>query len=103
MVLVRMIVPDTCSMLITVEDGQQLSEGHLTIPHSEFCCEISDYLDRVYSSDRVLYPTCVGVGPKECRRFERMSWDARVKIADHFQQIVLITGLSNHALQLFGA
>lgn len=69
--------PDTCSMLITVEDGQATKvEGNPDHPFTQgtLCGKVSDYLDRVYSKDRLLHPMR-RVGPKGSGQFERISWD----------------------------
>lgn len=70
--------PDTCSMLVTVEEGRATKvEGNPDHPFTQgtLCGKVSDYLDRVYSQDRVLYPMR-RVGPKGSGQFERISWEA---------------------------
>ena len=44
------------------------------------CAKVNQYLDRVYSPERVLYPMR-RVGKKGEGRFERISWDAALDIA----------------------
>jgi len=41
-------------MLVTVEDGRAVKVGHPDHPYTQgtLCGKVSDYLDRVYSSDR---------------------------------------------------
>ncbi|MBD1927119.1 molybdopterin oxidoreductase family protein [Trichocoleus sp. FACHB-90] len=83
--------PDTCAMLITVEDGRATSvSGNPDHPFTRgtLCGKVSDYLDRVYSPDRVLYPMR-RVGPKGSGQFERISWDAALdEITSRFQEII---------------
>jgi anaerobic selenocysteine-containing dehydrogenase len=83
--------PDTCSMLVTVEKGRAIKvEGHPDHPFTKgtLCGKVNDYLDRVYSPDRVLYPMR-RVGPKGSGQFERISWDTALdEIRDRFTQIV---------------
>ncbi|MCS6884388.1 MAG: molybdopterin oxidoreductase family protein [Acidobacteriota bacterium] len=69
--------PDTCSMLVTVRDGRATKiEGD---PNHRFtsgflCTKVSKYLERVYHSERVLYPQR-RVGAKGEGKFVRVSWD----------------------------
>ena len=83
--------PDTCSMLITVENGRAVKvEGHPDHPYTRgtLCGKVSDYLDRVYSPDRILYPMR-RVGQKGSGQFERISWDAALdEITSRFKQII---------------
>lgn len=80
--------PDTCSMLVTVEDGRATKvEGNPDHPFTQgtLCGKVSDYLDRVYSEDRLLYPMR-RVGPKGSGQFERISWDeALTTITEKFK------------------
>ena len=51
--------PDTCSMLVTVEDGVAVElRGDPDHPFTRgfLCQKMARYLDRVYSPDRLLYP-----------------------------------------------
>lgn len=71
--------PDACGVLITVEDGRATKiQGDPAHPVTRgfLCAKVAKYLDRVYSPDRVLYPSRrVGAkGPGA--RWERISWDA---------------------------
>ncbi|MBW4546935.1 MAG: molybdopterin oxidoreductase family protein [Symplocastrum torsivum CPER-KK1] len=83
--------PDTCSMLVTVEKGRAVKvEGHPDHPYTRgtLCGKVSDYLDRVYSPDRILYPMR-RVGQKGSGQFEQISWDAALdEIASRFKQII---------------
>ncbi|MCZ6862878.1 MAG: molybdopterin oxidoreductase family protein [Alphaproteobacteria bacterium] len=69
--------PDTCSMLTTVKDGKAIEvRGNPDHPFTQggLCVKVNNYQDRVYSSDRVLYPL-KRVGAKGSGEFERISWD----------------------------
>src|SRR5437870_2740710 len=69
--------PDTCRMKLEVRDGRAVSiRGDEAHPFTQgfLCVKVNNYLDRVYSPDRVLHPMR-RVGPKGDGRFERVSWD----------------------------
>ncbi|WP_256978782.1 MULTISPECIES: molybdopterin-dependent oxidoreductase [unclassified Rhodococcus (in: high G+C Gram-positive bacteria)] len=82
--------PDSCSMVVTVADGVATSvSGSKTNPYTNggLCVKVDNYLDKVYSPDRVLYPLKRS-GPKGSGRFERISWDEAVAtIAEKFTAI----------------
>ena len=74
--------PDACGVLITVQDGRAIriqgDPGH-PVTRGFLCAKVAQYLDRVYSPDRVLYPYR-RIGPKGSRvcnqqDFKRISWD----------------------------
>src|SRR5947209_6066773 len=83
--------PDTCSMLITVEDGRAVAvRGNPDHPFTRggLCVKVNNYTDRVYSPDRVLYPLR-RTGPKGSKQFERISWGlALEEISSRFKQII---------------
>jgi anaerobic selenocysteine-containing dehydrogenase len=69
--------PDTCSVLVTVEDGRATKlRGNPAHPVTRgfLCGKVAQYLDREYHPDRLLFPQR-RVGPKGAGRFERISWD----------------------------
>src|SRR3954452_13257967 len=69
--------PDTCAMLVTVEDGKATRiQGDPTMPFTDgtLCTKVSYYLERTYSPDRLLYPM-KRVGKKGEGQFRRISWD----------------------------
>ena len=84
--------PDTCAMLVTVEDGRAIDiRGAPDHPPTggTLCTKVARYLERTYSADRVLHPMR-RVGPKGAGRFERMSWnDALETIAKRFGEIAV--------------
>src|SRR5215469_9654025 len=70
--------PDTCSLLINVEDGRGSKlRGNPAHPVTRgfLCGKVARYLEREYHPDRLLYPQR-RVGPKGEGRFERISWGA---------------------------
>jgi anaerobic selenocysteine-containing dehydrogenase len=69
--------PDTCSLLINVEDGHGSKlRGNPAHPVTRgfLCGKVARYLEREYHPDRLLYPQR-RVGAKGEGRFERISWD----------------------------
>jgi anaerobic selenocysteine-containing dehydrogenase len=74
--------PDTCVMTVRVEDGRAVEIGG--DPEHRFtqgflCAKVNQYLDRVYSPDRLLHPMR-RVGGKGEGKFERISWDQALDI-----------------------
>jgi anaerobic selenocysteine-containing dehydrogenase len=78
--------PDACGVLITVEDGRATRiQGDPAHPVTQgfLCAKVTKYLDRVYSPERVLYPSRriapKGFANKSVRaarpEFEQISWD----------------------------
>jgi len=70
--------PDTCGMLVTVEDGVAVKiQGDPTMPFTQgtLCTKVAHYLERTYAPERLMHPL-KRVGPKGSGRFERISWDA---------------------------
>lgn len=69
--------PDTCAMLVTVEDGRavrvQGDPAHPTT-HGKLCTKVAHYTERTYHPERVLHPLR-RVGAKGSGRFERVSWE----------------------------
>jgi anaerobic selenocysteine-containing dehydrogenase len=65
--------PDTCAMHVTVEDGRATKvagDPDHPITVGFLCGKVSNYLDRVYSDDRVLHPLI-----REHDGFRTASWD----------------------------
>ena len=95
--------PDACGVLITIEDGRatriQGDPGH-PVTRGFLCAKVAKYLDRVYSPDRVFYPTrrVAPKGPWSAdipvrAAFQRISWDeALTEIARKFHQIIASHG-----------
>ena len=82
--------PDTCAMLIQVEDGRatKVSGDPLHPPTGGFLCsKVNRYLERTYSPERLFYPM-KRVGRKGEGNFVRISWDEALDtIAARFTDI----------------
>src|ERR1700704_1067473 len=82
--------PDTCAMLVTVEDGRAIDvRGAPDHPPTggTLCTKVARDLERTYSAERVLYPM-KRVGRKGTGRFERIGWDEALDtIATRFSDI----------------
>jgi anaerobic selenocysteine-containing dehydrogenase len=82
--------PDTCVMTVEVENGRAVKIGG--DPEHRFtqgflCAKVNQYLERVYSPDRILHPM-KRIGRKGEGRFARISWDEALGlIADRFRAI----------------
>jgi len=70
--------PDTCAMLVTVDETGRATkvEGDPEHPITVgfLCGKVSNYLDRVYSDERILTPL-IRTGAKGEARFREASWD----------------------------
>ncbi|HEX4235827.1 MAG TPA: molybdopterin oxidoreductase family protein [Caldimonas sp.] len=69
--------PDTCAMLVTVEDGCAVAvHGNPEHPptHGALCTKVSRYAERTYHPERVLRPL-KRIGPKGSASFTPVSWD----------------------------
>ena len=69
--------PDTCAMLVTVNDGVATKiQGDPQAPFTEgsICTKVSHYLERTYAPDRLQYPMR-RIGRKGEGKFRRVSWD----------------------------
>src|SRR5437899_154500 len=93
--------PDACGVLITVEDGRATKiqgDPEHPVTRGFLCAKVAKYLDRVYSPDRVLYPTrrIAAKGPGAAvptqiipaQIWQRVSWDEALdEIASRFRAI----------------
>jgi len=69
--------PDTCAMLVTVEDGVATRiQGDPAMPFTEgtLCTKVAYYLERTYAPDRLLHPL-KRIGKKGEGKFKRVTWD----------------------------
>jgi anaerobic selenocysteine-containing dehydrogenase len=69
--------PDTCAMLVTVEDGVATKiQGDPSMPFTEgtLCTKVTHYLERTYSPERLRHPL-KRIGRKGEGRFVRVTWD----------------------------
>ncbi|HEU4376485.1 MAG TPA: molybdopterin oxidoreductase family protein [Telluria sp.] len=82
--------PDTCALLITVEDGVATEvKGDPDHPTTAgvLCTKVARYAERTYHPDRLLHPMR-RVGKKGEGKFERISWDEALgEIADKLGNI----------------
>jgi anaerobic selenocysteine-containing dehydrogenase len=83
--------PDTCSMLVTVENGRAIKmAGDKDHPFTQgfLCTKVSKYLERTYHSDRLLYPQ-IRTGAKGEGKFRRATWDEALSlIAERLHAII---------------
>ncbi|HEV7487215.1 MAG TPA: molybdopterin oxidoreductase family protein [Thermoanaerobaculia bacterium] len=83
--------PDTCLMLVTVEDGRAVRiAGDPEHPMTQgfLCTKVSKYLERTYHPDRLAYPQ-IRVGAKGEGRFRRATWEeATSLIAERLNAII---------------
>lgn len=69
--------PDTCSWVVTVEDGKATKmRGNPDQPYTRgaLCVKVNRYLEHTQAADRILYPLR-RTGPKGSGQFERITWD----------------------------
>ncbi len=82
--------PDTCSWLVTVEDGRAVRmRGNRDHPFTRgaLCAKVNHYLEHTQAADRLLYPLR-RAGRKGEGRFERISWDEALdEIAERLSAI----------------
>src|SRR5213593_1552333 len=83
--------PDTCSMLVTVEDGRAIKiAGDREHPFTQgfLCTKVAKYLERTYHEGRLLYPQ-IRAGAKGEGKFRRATWDEALSlIANRLQAII---------------
>ena len=76
--------PDTCALLVEVDaDGRATSikgDGDHPITAGFLCGKVSNYLERVYSDERLLHPL-VRDGGQGRGRFRQVSWDEALDAA----------------------
>ena len=75
--------PDTCAFHVTVSDGRATKlAGRADHPITAgfLCGKVSDYLERVYSPERLLSPL-IRVGQKGAGEFREASWDEALDVA----------------------
>jgi anaerobic selenocysteine-containing dehydrogenase len=69
--------PDTCAMLVTVENGVATKiQGDPSMPFTDgtLCTKVAHYLERTYAPDRLLHPMR-RIGKKGEGKFKRITWD----------------------------
>jgi anaerobic selenocysteine-containing dehydrogenase len=83
--------PDTCAMLVTVEDGRAVrmaGDPEHPVTQGFLCTKVAKYLERTYHDGRLLYPQ-IRVGAKGEGRFRRATWDEALDlIATNLQRVI---------------
>ena len=83
--------PDTCSWVVTVEDGRAVElKGDRDHPHTRgaLCVKLNRYLEHTQAPDRLLHPLR-RVGRKGEGRFARISWEEALgEISSRWQQVI---------------
>lgn len=83
--------PDTCAMLVTVQDGRAIKIGgdpDHPVTQGFLCAKVSRYIERTYHQDRLRYPMR-RIGPRGSGQYERITWDEALdEIAARFKGIV---------------
>jgi len=72
--------PDTCAMLITVQDGvatEVRGDPEHPTTNGVLCTKVARYTERTYHPDRLLYPQ-KRVGKKGEGKFVRISWEEAI-------------------------
>ena len=87
--------PDTCHWIVETTNGvatRMIGDPAHPFTRGALCAKVDHYLDRVYSSDRVLYPL-KRTGRKGDAQFTRVSWDeALADIAARWTEIIAESG-----------
>jgi anaerobic selenocysteine-containing dehydrogenase len=75
--------PDTCAMLVEVEDGcavKVAADPDHPVTAGFLCGKVSNYLEHVYSPQRILQPL-LRTSPKGTGQFRTVSWDEALDAA----------------------
>jgi len=87
--------PDACALLVTVQNGRAVNvapnSAH-TITGRHLCVKVDNYLERVYSPDRLRTPL-LRTGPKGTGEFVPISWEEALDaIVSRWREIVADDG-----------
>src|SRR3954464_6115606 len=87
--------PDTCAMLVTVENGRATKvagDPDHPVTRGFLCTKVNKYVDRTYHRDRLLKPL-KRVGPKGTGTFVEISWDEALDIvASRLREVIEADG-----------
>ena len=83
--------PDTCSMLVTVENGRAVrmaGDPDHPVTRGFLCTKVAKYVERTYHEGRLLFPR-IRVGPKGEGTFRRATWDEALDvIATNLRRVI---------------
>lgn len=83
--------PDTCGLLLHKENGRIVKVNgnpEHPITRGAICNKVRHMTERIYHSERLLYPM-KRIGPKGEGRFTRISWDEAIhEIADRYKGLI---------------
>ncbi len=74
--------PDTCSMIVTVEDGRAVRVGgdpDHPFTQGFLCTKVARYIERTYHQGRLLYPQ-IRTGKKGEGTFRRATWEEAIDL-----------------------
>ncbi|HET8773970.1 MAG TPA: molybdopterin oxidoreductase family protein [Thermoanaerobaculia bacterium] len=74
--------PDTCSMLVTVENGRAVrmaGDPDHPVTRGFLCTKVAKYVERTYHEGRLLHPQ-IRVGAKGEGKFRRATWDEALDV-----------------------
>ncbi len=74
--------PDTCGMLVTVEDGRAIriaGDPDHPVTNGFLCTKVSKYLERTYHDGRLLHPQ-IRTGAKGEGTFRQATWDEALSL-----------------------
>ena len=83
--------PDTCSMLVTVENGRAIrmaGDPDHPVTQGFLCTKVAKYVERTYHEGRLAYPQ-IRAGAKGEGKFRRATWDEVLGlIATNLQRVI---------------
>jgi anaerobic selenocysteine-containing dehydrogenase len=83
--------PDTCAMLVTVENGRATKvagDPDHPVTRGFLCTKVNRYVERTYHRDRLLKPL-KRVGPKGTGTFVEITWDEALDvIASRLREVI---------------
>jgi len=83
--------PDTCAMLVTVENGRAVrmaGDPDHPVTRGFLCTKVAKYVERTYHEGRLLYPQ-IRTGGKGEGKFRRATWDEALDvIATNLRRVI---------------